>query len=63
MSPDFVHLRVHSEFSIADSIIKVRGEDPESIACLQEIFGYFLLPDISQQKIFLLNGPKRGGKG
>jgi len=24
MSPDFVHLRVHSEFSIADSIIKVR---------------------------------------
>ena len=37
--------------------------DPESIFCLQEIFGYFLSGDLSQQKIFLLVGPKRGGKG
>lgn len=30
---------------------------------LQEIFGYLLVPDTSQQKIFLLVGPKRSGKG
>jgi putative DNA primase/helicase len=31
--------------------------------CLQEIFGYLITTDTSQQKIFLLVGPKRGGKG
>ena len=35
----------------------------EEIETLQEIFGYFLVPDTSQQKIFLLVGPKRSGKG
>lgn len=30
---------------------------------LQEMFGYLLVPDTSQQKIFLLIGPKRSGKG
>jgi P4 family phage/plasmid primase-like protien len=35
----------------------------EEIATLQEIFGYLLVPDTSQQKIFLLVGPKRSGKG
>jgi len=37
--------------------------DPESIAALQEIAGYLLTPDTSQQKIFALVGPKRSGKG
>lgn len=37
--------------------------DPEAIATLQELFGYLLTPDTSQQKIFLLIGPKRSGKG
>lgn len=37
--------------------------DEESIATLQEMFGYLLVPDTSQQKIFLLVGPKRCGKG
>ena len=37
--------------------------DPESIACLQEWFGYLLTADTSQQKVLLLVGPKRAGKG
>lgn len=37
--------------------------DAESIATLQELFGYLLTPDTSQQKIFLIVGPKRSGKG
>ena len=38
-------------------------DDLESIATLQEIFGYLLIPDTSQQKLFLLIGPPRSGKG
>ena len=37
--------------------------DPEAIAALQEIFGYFLSADLRRQKIFLIVGPKRSGKG
>jgi putative DNA primase/helicase len=37
--------------------------DPESIECLQEIFGYLLTQDTAHQKAFLLVGPKRSGKG
>lgn len=37
--------------------------DDESIETLQEIFGYALTADTSQQKAFLLVGPKRSGKG
>ena len=37
--------------------------DGESISTLQEWFGYCLLPDTRQQKIALLVGPKRSGKG
>ena len=38
------------------------GEDDE-IDTLQEVFGYVLIPDTSQQKIFMLVGPTRSGKG
>jgi putative DNA primase/helicase len=38
-------------------------EDPESIALLQEWFGYCLSSDTSQQKMLMLIGPKRSGKG
>jgi putative DNA primase/helicase len=38
-------------------------DDPESIATLQEWFGYQLTADTSHQKIFVLIGPKRCGKG
>jgi putative DNA primase/helicase len=38
-------------------------EDPEAVRTLQEIMGYALTPDTRQQKLFLLEGPKRSGKG
>jgi putative DNA primase/helicase len=38
-------------------------EDPDCIEALQTMMGYFLTPDTSQQKLFLLVGPKRSGKG
>lgn len=37
--------------------------DPESIGALQEMFGYALTADTRQQKMFLMMGPKRSGKG
>jgi len=39
------------------------GDDKRSIGALQELFGYCLTPDTSQQKIFMLVGPPRSGKG
>lgn len=39
------------------------GDDVEAIAALQEFFGYSLAPDTSQQKIMLIVGPTRSGKG
>jgi putative DNA primase/helicase len=38
-------------------------DDAEAVAALQDWFGYSLSPDTSQQKILLVVGPKRGGKG
>jgi putative DNA primase/helicase len=38
-------------------------DDDESIATVQELFGYSLSGDTSLQKIFCLVGPKRAGKG
>lgn len=37
--------------------------DPTSIETLQEMFGYIVSGDTRQQKMFLLVGPKRAGKG
>jgi len=37
--------------------------DPDSIDVLQEVFGYLLVPDTSLQKVFMLIGPARSGKG
>lgn len=42
---------------------QVFGNDREAHDTLQEIFGYALAADTSQQKIFLVVGPRRGGKG
>lgn len=39
------------------------GDDEESIRLLQEWFGHCLTADTSQQKMLLLVGPKRSGKG
>lgn len=38
-------------------------DDRQSIETLQDLFGYLLSPDTSQQKIALIVGPKRSGKG
>lgn len=38
-------------------------DDQQSIDCLQEIMGYLLTPDTSKQKIFMIVGPMRSGKG
>ena len=39
------------------------GDDQESIDTLQELFGLLLTHDTSQQKMFMVVGPKRSGKG
>lgn len=46
-----------------DFLDSVWPEDEETIDTLQEMFGYLLTQDTSQQKIFALVGPKRSGKG
>lgn len=38
-------------------------DDPESIACLQEWFGYLLTSDTGLQKMLAVIGPPRSGKG
>ena len=38
-------------------------DDTETKATLQTIFGYLLTNDTSQQKMFLIKGPPRSGKG
>jgi putative DNA primase/helicase len=39
------------------------GDDPESIESLREWFGYLLTSDTSLQKILMVIGPRRSGKG
>ncbi|MFO0847300.1 MAG: phage/plasmid primase, P4 family [Gemmataceae bacterium] len=38
-------------------------DDPASVACLQEWFGYLLSTDTKLQKLLFLVGPRRAGKG
>ncbi len=42
---------------------QVFPDNPAAIDLLQEVFGYLLVPDTGQQKIFVLHGPRRSGKG
>jgi putative DNA primase/helicase len=42
---------------------KLWPDDSQSIETLQECFGYLLTPDTRLQKIFMLVGPRRSGKG
>src|SRR5690606_2282021 len=44
-------------------LAQVWPEDPEAIAALQEWFGYVLSGRTDQQKILLIVGPSRSGKG
>ncbi len=46
-----------------DFLSQIWRDDPESIASLQEWFGYLLTPDTRQQKILMMVGPKRSGRG
>jgi putative DNA primase/helicase len=42
---------------------EIWGTDMESVAALQEWFGYLLTPDTKHQKILMMVGPKRSGRG
>jgi len=42
---------------------KLWPDDPDSIGLLQEWFGYSLTQDTRQQKMLMMVGPKRSGKG
>jgi putative DNA primase/helicase len=44
-------------------LFELFDDDQQAIELLQEWFGYSLAPDTSQQKILLIVGPKRSGKG
>jgi len=46
-----------------DFLQSIWPDDPAAIFTLQEYMGYSLLPDTRQQKILMLVGPKRSGKG
>lgn len=46
-----------------DFLRQVWQDDEECISCLQEWFGYLLTPDTRQQKILMMVGPKRSGRG
>jgi P4 family phage/plasmid primase-like protien len=49
-----------------DQVYDKAGNEAEArdqIEALQEVFGYLLTPDISQEKCFMLLGPPRSGKG
>lgn len=39
------------------------GDDRQSVESLQEVLGYLLTTDTSQQKAFMIIGPPRSGKG
>lgn len=42
---------------------RIWPDDPASIDCLQEWFGYLLTADTRLQKILMMIGPKRSGRG
>jgi putative DNA primase/helicase len=44
-------------------LTQIWPKDVDSIRTLQEWFGYVLLPDTRQQKLLMLIGPPRSGKG
>jgi putative DNA primase/helicase len=47
----------------ADFLASIWSHDPEAIDTLQEWMGHLLTPDASQQKIGVLIGPTRSGRG
>jgi putative DNA primase/helicase len=57
------NLNAPKPFAWLDFLGKLWPDDPQSIGTLQEWMGYLLTPDTCQQKILMLIGPKRSGKG
>lgn len=66
-SPNLLRYRFEANPPRPDTWLEfLRGlwpDDPESIRSLQQWFGYLITSDTSQQKILLLIGPRRSGKG
>jgi putative DNA primase/helicase len=56
-------LKAHKPTSWVEFLAQLWPEDPESITTLGDWFGYCLTPTTRFQKILLLVGPKRSGKG
>jgi putative DNA primase/helicase len=56
-------LRAPKPAAWLDFLADLWPDDSQSIGALQEYVGYLLTPDTRQQKILLLVGPKRSGKG
>jgi putative DNA primase/helicase len=46
-----------------DFLDSIWPDDPDSVRALQQWFGYLLTADTSQQKILMIVGPTRSGKG
>jgi putative DNA primase/helicase len=46
-----------------DFLRRLWPDDPTSIDCLQEWFGYLMTADTGLQKILMMIGPKRSGRG
>jgi putative DNA primase/helicase len=67
----FTHNAVHYAFDPGEPeprqwlqfLHQLWPDDQAAIDTLQEIFGYCLTADTSQQKLFLIVGPRRSGKG
>ena len=71
-SPEFyVHHSVPFDFDPAapepemwlEFLGQLWGHDDDAIVALQELFGYLISGETRQQKLFMLVGPKRAGKG
>jgi putative DNA primase/helicase len=62
-----VPIPFRSDTPLPDTWLRFLGsvwpDDSQAVATLQEIFGYLLTTDTRQQKVFMLVGPPRSGKG
>jgi putative DNA primase/helicase len=58
--PDPIETMPEAWFKFLEQVF---GEDDDSVRLLQEWMGYCLVSDTSQQKMMLMVGPRRSGKG
>ena len=57
------YIQTRSPLRWFDFLDTIFPDAPDQVELLREWFGYTLLPDTSMQKMLLLVGPKRSGKG